>query len=690
LFLAILNLKLEIFFMSLFKKSKKIADFEIDNPLSYSRRNQGMGEAEEPEKDPAALNRWVAWLIMAGVFMLLFGRVFYLQVIAGEYYREIANENRIQTKVIPALRGGIQDREGVDLVQNLPGFDAVVIPALLPKEETELRRSVEGFSKMLELSQEELWQQVKQYKPYDQNMHLVQEAISEEKALEIAEKDGSFPGFEVANFTKRYYPRGPAYAHILGYEGKINQEELGLNPSYLLADNIGKSGLEYTYEQYLRGKHGVYRFEVNAQGQLKKELGEEPPVPGSDIVLHLDSKLQDMIYQELSLVMEENPDATGATAIAIDPRNGGIRAMVSVPSFDNNLFSGGISQEDYDKLLYNPKRPLFNRAVSGEYPPGSTLKPMVALAALNEGTVNENLTLQCKGGIKVGEWEFPDWKTHGPTDIKKAIAESCDVYFYAIGGGWGDIPALGIDRINDYSERYGFGEVQGIDLPGERAGLVPNDAWKQRRFGESWYVGDSYHVSIGQGYFLATPLQVANMTAAVANGGTLYRPQLVDKIVNSETGQEKQLSPVVLGKEIVSSEAMRIVREGMRDTVTTKQGSAWPLKELKVTSAGKTGTAQFGNEEKTHSWYTSFAPYEEPELAMVVLIESGGGGFDWAVPVTKNIYRWYFDYNKGTFAPEEPIEDLEPIESREGLREPLDAIPPAAIDSRREGEELME
>ncbi len=670
--------------MGLFKKHKKIANFEIDNPLGYSRRKSGLGEAEESDKDSASLNRGIAWLIMAGFFALLFGRVFYLQIISGEHYREIARENRIQSKVIPALRGLIKDQEGVALVQNKPGFDAVVIPALLPKEEKELEKGMEIFSQMVDISKEELRVQVKQYRPYDQNMHLIEEGISEEKALAIAEKQGEFPGFEVANFAKRYYPRGPAYAHILGYEGKVNQEELDLNPGYLSTDNIGKSGLEYTYEQYLKGEHGEYQFEVDSQGRLKKELGEDPPIPGSDLVLHLDSQLQEMIYQELSLVMEENPDATGATAIAIDPRNGGVRALVSVPSFDNNLFSGGIGQEDYNKLLHNPNRPLFNRAVSGEYPPGSTFKPVVALAALNEGTVSENLILQCKGGIKVGEWYFPDWKTHGPTDIKKAIAESCNVYFYAIGGGWGDVPALGVDRINKYAKGYGFGEILGIDLPGEKGGLVPNDAWKQRRFGESWYVGDSYHISIGQGYFLATPLQVANMTAAVANGGTLYRPQLVDKIVNAETRQEKQLSSVVLGKEIVSPEAMRTVREGMRDTVITKHGSGWPLKELKVTSAGKTGTAQFGNEDKTHSWYTSFAPYENPELAMVVLVESGGGAFDWAVPVTKNIYRWYFDYNKGTFAPEEPVEELVPAPPREGSREDLEVMPPADVREEEE------
>ena len=345
----------------------------------------------------------------------------------------------------------------------------------------------------------------------------------------------------------------------------------------------------------------------------------------------------------MSAYLEKSGTET-ASAIAIDPRNGGVLAMVSLPGYDNNLFAKGIAREDYKKIIEDKNLPLFNRSVSGEYPPGSTLKPAVAAAALAEGTVTpETTVLDNQGAIFVGSWRFGDWKVHGMVNMKKAIAESCDVYFYALGGGYGNIPGLGMDRMKKYEKLFGFGEVSGIDLPGEKSGLIPDENWKKEKIGEKWYIGDSYHSAIGQGFITATPLQLANYTAALANGGTLFSPKIVSKIKKSN-GEEKIIRPEIIRKNFISPDILKIVREGMRETVLS--GSAKSLNALPIEVAGKTGTAQFGTDNKTHGWFISFAPFENPEIAMVVLAEGGGEGSSSGVPVTKDVFEWYFKNKK--------------------------------------------
>jgi penicillin-binding protein 2 len=318
--------------------------------------------------------------------------------------------------------------------------------------------------------------------------------------------------------------------------------------------------------------------------------------------------------------------------------------LVNLPSYDNNMFAKGISLDDYKTLITDPDKPMFNRAISGEYPPGSTFKLLVASAALQEGTITPSTTLDCPAAINIGSYRFPDWKTHGLTDVRKAIAESVDIFFYAIGGGWNGITGIGIDKIKKYADEFGLGRTLGIDIPGEAPGLVPDQAWKQNKLGEHWYVGDDYHCAIGQGFITATPLQIANYTAAVANGGTVYKPHLVTSIKKND-GTEEKIEPETLNRNFISESNLEVVREGMRQTVIS--GTAQPLKELPVQVAGKTGTAQFGGENKTHGWFTSFAPYDKPQIALAVLVEGGGEGFSTAEPVTKEVYQWYFeDRNK--------------------------------------------
>jgi len=425
----------------------------------------------------------------------------------------------------------------------------------------------------------------------------------------------------------------------MGYCGKITSEELKKNPEYLMTDYIGKTGLEASYEKYLHGKDGKQKVEVDSSGNIKKDLGVDLPENGADLRLGIDADLQKKIYDSLKTMTEATKTKTAA-AVAIDPKNGEVLALVDIPSYDNNLFARGISADDYKNLISDESKPMFNRAVSGEYPPGSTLKPLVAAAALEEGTINSETSIDCHGGIRIGSYNFPDWKTHGVTDVRKAIAESCDVFFYAVGGGWGNIPALGIDKIKKYASEFGFGKPLGIDIPGESSGLIPDQVWKLNHFGEKWYTGDDYHCAIGQGFDTVTPLQLASYTAAVANGGTVWKPHLVKSIKDSD-GSEEKIEPKILARNFISPANIEIVREGMRQAITS--GSAQQLNDLGTAVAGKTGTAQFGEEGKTHGWFISFAPYNNPQIAMAVLVEGGGEGHSTALPVTKEVYKWYFE-----------------------------------------------
>jgi penicillin-binding protein 2 len=282
--------------------------------------------------------------------------------------------------------------------------------------------------------------------------------------------------------------------------------------------------------------------------------------------------------------------------------------------------------------------------VSGEYPPGSTLKPAIAIGALTEGTISSETSINCSGSININTWSFKDWKSHGSgIDVRKAIAESCDVFFYNVGGGYGNIEGLGVERMKKYLDLFGFGKPTGIDLPGEAKGLVASEQWKIDTLGERWFLGDSYHTSIGQGFTTTTPIQLAAYISAIANGGTLYSPRIVDKIKKSSGAEEILVAPII-SKKFISAEALRVVREGMRETVTN--GTARSLNVLPIAVAGKTGTAQFGGEKKTHGWFVSFAPYDNPEIVMVVLMEGGGEGSSTALPITQKALEWYFNRQK--------------------------------------------
>lgn len=618
--------------------------------LKREKNNKGMEiedsflTASEPEtgRVEAPLERRrveLLWLAIVVMLVVLVGRVAYLTIIKGDYYQEVAEENRIRSLVLKAPRGKIYDRNGKILVYNVPSVDAVIIPADLPENSSERKNIADRIAGIIKINPGDAWGLIENSKGKTLKSVLLKQNLSHEESLIFMENKKELPGIEIEKNAIRDYPDSAIFSHILGYEGKIKKEELTDNEDYLLTDYIGKQGIEKSYEKYLRGVHGARRAEVDSLGDVKKELGVINPKPGKNLILNIDSELQKKIFDELSNILEKTQTRTAA-AVAINPQNGELLALVSLPSFDNNLFAKGITANDYGKLINDPANPLFNRAIAGEYPPGSTIKPVVALAALEEGTINEQTSIFDPGAINIGSYAFRDWKAHGTVDVRKAIAESCDVFFYSIGGGFNGIAGLGMDRMKKYENMFGLGEATGIDIPGEENGFIPDEQWKLDKLKERWFVGNSFHASIGQGYVTATPLQLANYIAAIANGGTLYQPHIVSSI-SEENGEKINLPAKIIKGEAVSAKNMQIVKEGMRQTV--EAGTAQTLKDLPVAVAGKTGTAQFGSENKTHAWFVSFAPYDNPQIAMVVLVEGGGEGHSSAVPVTKEVYKWYFN-----------------------------------------------
>ncbi|HCP08510.1 MAG TPA: penicillin-binding protein 2 [Candidatus Moranbacteria bacterium] len=622
-------------FYGIFRKRKILRGAEIeDSIMTVTEKEKAIIETPFKRK---GLN--FIWFSIVFVLILIFLRVFYLGVMMGDHYSDIANGNRIRLAGIKAPRGKIMDKFGNVLASNVPSMDVVVISHDLPENLEERKSVIKIISEVLDMEAGNVEMALEVQNKRSIEPILLKENITRDQALILAERAKDIPGINVENTAIRSYENGSIFATFIGYDGKITQDEWKNNPSYSRTDYIGKTGLEKYYESDLKGKNGAKRIEVDSRGNTKKNLGIIQPESGKNLYLNVDEGLQKKIYDSLASALEKTETKTAA-AVAIDPRNGGVLAMVSFPNFDNNLFARGISNDDYKKIIGDKNLPLFNRAVSGEYPPGSTIKPGYAAAALMEGivrpetTVNDNI-----GAINVGSWRFGDWKIHGITDLRKAIAESCDVYFYAIGGGYGNIKGLGIAKMKEYANLFGLGLPTKIDLPGEASGFFPTEAWKLEKLGERWYIGNSYHASIGQGYITTTPIQLATHTASLANWGTLYQPRLVNRIQKND-GSVDHIQPEVIRSNFVPKDVMRVVREGMRQTVTS--GTAQQLKDLDVEVAGKTGTAQFGGENKTHGWFISFAPYENPEIALVILAEGESGDRSIAVPVTKEVYEWYF------------------------------------------------
>ncbi|HOZ36800.1 MAG TPA: penicillin-binding protein 2 [bacterium] len=578
----------------------------------------------------------VFFVVLFSWFVLL-ARLFWLQVFQGQNYATIAEGNRLRFNILPAERGVIYDRFQTPLVTNIPHFSLFFIPGDLPKDPHDQAAVAAQLSKLNIKDETQILSAfssaaLASFKPV-----LLVDDLTRDQAIALSAYEADLPGIKLTTKPRREYLSGNGLSHVLGYLGEINERELSLlaDKDYQSGDFIGKNGLELYYEDILRGSQGEEEVEVDAAGKVKKIIAQRAPIGGQDIILNLDLDLQQKIADSLSQAIATAGGSGSGVAIALDPNNGEVLALVSLPDFDNNFFSAGINREAYNKYLSDPQKPLFNRAIAGSYPPGSTFKPVVASAALQEGIINENSTFLSTGGLRIDKWFFPDWKAggHGRTNVISALANSVNTFFYYIGGGYGDFEGLGVDLIKKYSALFNLGRPTGIDLPGEASGFLPDAEWKLATKNEPWYIGDTYHLAIGQGDILATPLQIALYTAAIANGGTLYKPHLLKNSAGSE-------SDYILKTNFIDPQNISLVRRGLRATVLS--GSARSLSLLPVSSAGKTGTAQVGGDAPNHAWFTGFAPYDDPKMVLTVLIENGGEGSTVAVPVFREVIDWYF------------------------------------------------
>ncbi len=579
-------------------------------------------------------------IILVGVFTLRLSKI---QIAQGSGYRLQAEDNHIRSRLIEAPRGNITDRHGNILAQNTAQYSFYIYPYNLPQS-LEEQDSVIGKIIAVTGYGGDIKSQIKQARARGFGPLELYEKLDRSQAITWKIQLSDIPAVAILAQPERSYRADLSIAHILGYTGKINEDEVSSNPDISSSSEIGKTGVEYVYDGQLRGKAGEERVEIDSSGHIRRFIDAIQPITGDTLQLALDSDLQKVLANSLRGAMEKS-QSKSAVAIAMDPRNGGVYSLVSFPDYDPNIFSSPLGDAQYQAVFNNPDKPLLNRAIAGVYPPGSTIKPFVATAALEAGVIGEQTTLVTPPELKIGEWIFPDWKAHGSANIKKAIAESNNVFFYIIGGGYGNIGGLGSERLGNYLRKFWFDGKSGIDLPGEKGGLVPTPEWKVKYKGENWYVGDTYHMAIGQGDILVTPMEIAAATAAIANGGTYYEPRTVRSVLSPEGSKITDVVPTPHGAAVASGETLRIVREGMRQTITGGSGFSTFGNNFPVAVAGKTGTAQFGTEDKTHAWFTSFAPYNEPKIVITIFIEGGGEGYATAAPIAKTAYEWYATHN---------------------------------------------
>jgi len=594
----------------------------------------------------------IFWMILMVGIGLLLSRAIQLQVISGKYYRSVAENNRIRIYNLPAPRGIIYDANNVALVRNVPAFALYIVPNDLLSDQDNKQQTLDWLKLRLGVIDENKLNKILSFKKNQKEYFepaLLIDNIDYELALKMKIESTSYSGVDIEIQPQREYLNKqsgqlvPSLAHVLGYEGKINQDEYEnlKETGYLFNDYVGKTGLEKSLEKVLRGVYGKEQIEVDSSGKAMKIIAQEEVKRGDNVILNLDLEMQQKLESIIQgYLIKFNKQR--AAAIVLNPQNGAVKALISLPGYDNNVFSGKISETEYNKLLTDKNQPLFNRTVSGEYPSGSTIKPVMAAAALEEGVINQNSSFLSVGGIRIGQWFFPDWLAggHGITDVRKAIANSVNTFFYIIGGGYADQPGLGVYKIKEYFDKFGLGKETGIELTNEQSGFLPTPEWKEKTKNEPWYIGDTYHLSIGQGDLLVTPIQIADYTSFFANSGTLYKPHLVNRFYDQNTQSTVNVEPEILNSNFIKQNNIDIVRQGMRLAVTN--GSARILNSLPVSSGAKTGTAQWKLDQPPHAWFTAFAPYNDAEIAITVLVEEGKEGSQITAFIVNDFLNWYF------------------------------------------------
>ncbi len=586
------------------------------------------------------------------IFCLLILRLWYLQILSVDQYRALSENNRLRFLPVAASRGAIMDRNGVVMVSNQPSYSLT----LIPQEVKDAGAMMDHLAALLGLDRndmEERWQKARgraRYYPV-----VIAIGLSQDQVEIVEENHLRLPGVEVAVKPTREYRFQQSAAHLLGYIGEISEKELSSEgyAEYDPGDYVGKNGIEKAWEQELHGVDGGRQLEVDSRGRVLRVLSETYPAAGNSLVLTIDQRLQEAAERAFG-------DQAGA-AVVMDVNTGEILAFVSSPTFDPALFAGKIPTDIWEKYLKDKRHPLQDKALSGQYPPGSTFKMITALAGLDAGLVNESTTVNCNGTYELGSSKFRCWNRHGHgvVNLRRSLKESCDVYFYQLG------ERIGIDRLAAMCSQFKLGEPMGVGLPGEKRGLIPTSAWKLKRFGKHWLPGDTPPAAIGQGYVLMTPIQLVSMVSTVANEGTVYRPHLVKRVVDADGKVLREFSPEILGRVAVSHANFMKVKEGLYAVVNDSggTGAAARLGDLKV--AGKTGTSQVVKmgvdrkrqlpyEYKDHALFTAFAPFDKPEVAVAVVVEHGGGGGAAAAPIAGKILRVWADLKKPVPQPVHP------------------------------------
>lgn len=594
----------------------------------------------------------VATLLGLILILLLLFRLSQLQIIEYQHYDILSDNNRVRLMSVPPNRGLIYDRNGQVLAENRPTFSLEIIP----EEVADIDSTLDELSGLVTISDQDREQfkaDLKRRKPFEGTP--IRTNLNDEEVARLAINRYRFPGVDFRARLSRYYPMGESAVHVIGYVGRIDEDELQQVDAaqYSGISHIGKVGMERYYEKYLHGRVGYQRVEINVQGRVLRVLEETPPLPGTDLVLSLDASLQATAEFAMG-------DYSGAV-VAIDPNNGEVLALASMPLYDPNQFVHGLSLKAYRVLQRLESRPQFNRAISGQYPPGSTMKPFIGLGGLESAAIGVQEEIECSGYYMLPneERKYRDWKRqgHGRSDLHKALTESCDVYFYELAY------RMGIDRIHEFLNRFGFGQLTGLDNTGERPGLLPSREWKKRERQRIWYPGETLITGIGQGYMLTTPLQLASATATLSMRGKRMTPYLLRATRDNLTGEERKIkhdesSMIKLKKPSNWSQVIA----GMRSVVHGVTGTARAIGyDLTYDMAGKTGTAQvFGiaqdeeyDEEslakklRDHALFIAFAPVKNPQIAVAVIVENGGSGGSVAAPIAKQVINHYLHKNHG-------------------------------------------
>ncbi|MCG6869755.1 MAG: penicillin-binding protein 2 [Gammaproteobacteria bacterium] len=612
----------------------------------------GTRRSREHLKDPSAERRLfasralAAAILVGGLISALAGRLAWLQIVSYEHFSTLSTDNRVRVVALPPPRGAIYDRNGVLLAGNRANYRIEIAPSHVGDIDHVVER-LSGIIDLTEADVERFRKEVsrkRSFQPVPLRFNL-----DEDEVARFAVHRHEFPGVDIAARPGRYYPQGKTGVHALGYVGRINDRDLKRvdRDNYRGTTHIGKLGVEKRYEDLLHGRVGVQRLEINAQGRTLRVLDEQLPVPGSDLVISLDTNLQRVAEQALV--------GSRGAVVALDPRTGEVLALASNPGYDPNQFVNGISSARYRELSDDPEQPLFNRALSGQYPPGSTIKPLMALAGLDYSVTTAERTIQAGAYYRLpnGKRRYRDWKRggHGKVDLNKSIVQSCDVYFYDLAY------RMGIERMHDFLERFGLGSRTGLDSTGEAGGLLPSPAWKRSAHGQPWFPGETVISGVGQGYMLATPLQLAAAVSTIATRGQRVQPRLLRAVRRQGSNGFEPVGPVRL-------EPVRLAADGYWDQIVSamvgvtrkRNGTAWRMgHDAPYTIAGKTGTAQvFGLEEgekydgdtvsdklRDHALFVAFAPAEDPRIAVAVIVENGGHGGSVAAPVARRVMDYY-------------------------------------------------